>query len=291
MRRSPARSKPLVWGLALLAATLLPGVARAQSRIVSAGGDVTEIIYDLGAGNRLIGRDSTSTYPEAAQALPDIGYMRRLSAEPILALHPDLLIAATGAGPETVFTQLQAAGLRSVQLEEAPGLPGVIDKVRRIAHLLGRDEEGVKLIDHIETSEAALQARLAHVSQHPRVLVLLSGGHGALLAAGSGTAGDAILGLAGAQNAVSGFTGYKPLTAEIVSAAAPDAILVPAFALPAMGGKEGLLAQPDLAASPAAHQGRVIVIDGLLLLGFGPRTPEAAATLAAALHPDLPPAP
>lgn len=291
MRRAFLFPKVLALGLLLTGAACLPTLARGQSRIIAAGGDVTEIIYDLGAASQLVGRDSTSTYPKAATALPDIGYMRRLSAEPILALHPDLLIATTGAGPSPVFGQLRAAGLRTVLLQAPPSMPGVITKIRTISHILGRDVQGSTLITHVEAAQAALAARLASVRDHPRVLVLLSGGKGNLLAAGDGTAGAAIVMLAGGRNAVTGFTGYKPLTAEIVAAAAPDAILVPAFALPAMGGQRGLLAMPDLAASPAAQHAHVIVLDGLLLLGFGPRTPEAATTLAAALHPDLPAAP
>lgn len=283
--------RAMVLGLLLLGMACRPAQAAEPSRIVSVGGDLTEIIYDLGAESRLVGRDSTSTYPDAARALPDIGYMRRLSAEPILALHPDLLVATAGAGPASVFGQLQAAGLRTVQLQDRPGMAGVYDKIRSLARLLDRETQGAALIAKVEDEESKLTRRIATVRDRPRVLVLLSGGHGTLLAAGDGTAGAAILRLAGGRNAVKGFTGYKPLTAEIVAAAAPEAILVPDFALPAMGGRAGLLAQPDLAASPAAQKGHVIVMDGLLLLGFGPRTPAAAATLAAALHPGLATAP
>lgn len=71
------------WLLSLL--FVLPLGASASERIVSIGGDVTEIVYALGAEQQLIARDSTSLHPQAAAALPDVGYMRQLNAEGILS--------------------------------------------------------------------------------------------------------------------------------------------------------------------------------------------------------------
>ncbi|MCB8874841.1 heme/hemin ABC transporter substrate-binding protein [Acidisoma silvae] len=280
----------------LLAGTLLTAAifavpfnaAFAQTHIVSVGGAVTEIVYDLHQQDRLAGVDSTSDYPEGAKTRPDIGYMRRLAAEPILALHPDLLLIEAGSGPQGVLTQLQGAGVPIIMIPDQPGLPGVLDKIHTVAAALGQQAAGDVLAAQVEDSGQKLAARLTHVQRHPKVLVLMSGGKGNILAAGDGTAAQAIIRLAGGQNAVTGFPGYAPLSPEIVAASAPDVILIPDFALPGLGGEEAVLTLPDLAGSPAARNKRIVVMDGMLLLGFGPRTPQAAAQLAAVLHPDLP---
>ena len=81
-----------------LVAAALPARAQAQ-RVVSVGSALTEIIYALGAEKMLVGVDTTSLYPAAARSLPQVGYMRALSAEGVLSLRPSLVIATTAAGP------------------------------------------------------------------------------------------------------------------------------------------------------------------------------------------------
>ncbi|MCB8880487.1 ABC transporter substrate-binding protein [Acidisoma cellulosilytica] len=289
MRALPLLSPALLSGsmLAGFVLTAPLSAAQAQTHIVSVGGALTEIIYDLHQEDRLVGIDSTSNYPDAVKRLPDIGYMRRLAAEPILALNPDLLLIEEGSGPPAVLTQLHATGVTMIMIPDTPGLPGVVDKIHKVSAALGQTAAGDALAAQVESAGQILAARLAHVQNRPKVLVLMSGGKGNVLAAGDGTAAQAIIDLAGGQNAVAGFSGYKPLTPEIVAASAPDVILIPDFALAGLGGEKAVLDLPDLAGSPAAQNKRVVVMEGMLLLGFGPRTPLAATDLAAALHPEL----
>lgn len=75
------------WGILLAALPLFASAA--AERVISLGGDVTEIVYALNAGQQLVAKDSTSTWPAAAQKLPDVGYLRQLNAEGILSLRPD----------------------------------------------------------------------------------------------------------------------------------------------------------------------------------------------------------
>jgi iron complex transport system substrate-binding protein len=103
--------------------------------------------------------------------------------------------------------------------------------------------------------------------------------------AGRETGADTIIELAGGVNAVQGYAGYKPLTSEAVIAAAPDVILLLDKGLESIGGSAALWELPGLALSPAGRQRRVISLDGLLLLGFGPRLGQAAMTLQQALYP------
>ena len=278
----------LAWlsGLFFFGAFAAPALAEAE-RLISVGGSVTEIVYALGAGDRLVAVDSTSSYPPAADDLPDVGYMRRLSAEPILALEPELLLLVEDAGPQATIDQLRAAGVRIVTLPDEPSLAGVRKKIGQVAAALELPEAGEALVQRIEAAQRDVAEKLMAVSSRPSVLFLLSVGNGAPLAAGRGTSAAGIIELSGGRNALDGFAGYKPLSPEAAAAAQPDVILVTARTLERLGGREALLARPELAASPAASAGRLIAMDALLLLGFGPRTAEAMARLAQALHPDV----
>lgn len=280
----PARTPCLVACLLLLAS---PAAAAPPERIVSIGGSITEIVHALGAVDRLVAVDSTSRYPPAVRDIPSVGYMRRLSAEPIIALAPDLVIAEGDAGPPAVLDQLRSAGIDLVVAPDDPSPEGLLAKVRLVAEAIGREAEGAALAARLEAEIDALRGAVAEAASRPRILFLLSVGSGPPLAAGAGTSAEGIIELAGGRNAVEGFEGYKPLSPEAAVAAAPEAVLVTERGLDLLGGTEALLARPEVAGTPAGRAGRVIAMDGLLLLGFGPRLPEAATRLAATLHPGL----
>ena len=277
-----------IWLYAFLLCTALTSpVAAEEQRLISVGGSITEIVYALGAAERLVAVDSTSSYPPAADKLPDVGYMRRLSAEPILALEPDLLLLVEDAGPKTTIDQLGAAGVRIVLIPDEPSLNGMHEKVRQVAAALDLASEGDALNSRIDEAQRGVARKLAAVTERPRVIFLLSVGNGAPLAAGKNTSAAGIIDLAGGQNALAQFSGFKPLSPEAAAAARPDVILVTERTLERLGGRKAILSRPELGASPAAAAGRLVALNGLLLLGFGPRTPEAVALLAQALHPTL----
>jgi iron complex transport system substrate-binding protein len=271
--------------IALLACLAAPALAEAPAkRVVSLGGSVTEIAVALGAADRLIARDSTSTYPAAVEGLPDVGYLRALSAEGVLALAPDLIIAEADAGPVEVVQVLRAAG---VQFETMPGDPtpeGIAAKIAAVGAALDLDAAAAAPAAKVTEDLAAQQALAAEVTQPKRVLFIMSAQGGRIMAGGEGSSADAMIRLAGGVNAATAFQGYKQMTDEAVLAARPDVIL--------MMDRDGdhaaldaeLFALPSLATSPAAAEGRVIRMNGLLLLGLGPRTAEAARALYEALY-------
>lgn len=259
-----------------------PALAEDAARIITLGGSVTEIAVALGAGDRLVARDSTSNFPESIQALPDVGYIRALSPENILALDPTLIVAEGDAGPPEAVEVLKAAGIPFVLVPEASDPDGVVAKVTAVAEAL--DLPGEALAAEVLTGLQAATAKAAEISTPKRVLFILSLQGGAVMAGGEGSEAEGIIRLAGAVNAATGFTGYKPMTDEAVLAAQPDVIL--------MMDREGdlaisdadVVAQPALSQTPAAATGSIVRMDGMLLLGFGPRTPEAANTLHDALY-------
>ncbi|MDF1734053.1 MAG: ABC transporter substrate-binding protein [Minwuia sp.] len=276
----------VVIGLGLLAWGPQPASAE-NTRIVSIGGSVTEIVYALGAGSRLVAVDQTSLHPPEAQDLPDVGYLRALSAEPILSLAPDLVLVEADAGPPEVLTQLESAGVTVTRMSDEPDIGGVQQKIHQVAAALGLDDLGAELARQVGADHARVIAQVAKVQTQPRVMFVLSAGRGAPLVAGEGTSAESIITLAGGRNAITGFPDYRPLSPEAGVAASPGVILVTHRTMRLLGGIEGLVTLPGIIGTPAADDRRIVAINGLLLLGFGPRTPEAVAELAEALHPGL----
>ncbi len=271
----------------LLLGLAAPLPALAAERIVSLGGAVTEILYDLGLGEEIVAVDSTSLFPAAAREKPDVGYLRQLAAEPIVALGPTLVIGTESAGPPVVLEQLKGAGLRVVLVPDEYSAAGVLHKIALVSGAVGKNEEGEALAAGVAKRFRTLEEALAPISARPSVLFLLAAAKGAPLAAGQGTAADAMIRIAGGSNAVQGYAGYKNLSSEAAVGLDPYLVVVAEHALASMGGLAALKARSDLGLLPAVREGRILVIDANLLLGFGPRAAEGAWVLAKRLHPVL----
>lgn len=276
-----ARRRTLTVAAALcLAASRARAADPGAPRVVTVGGALTEIVYALGAEALLVGTDTTSLYPEAARATPKVGYARALSAEGVLSLRPTVLIATAEAGPPAVLAQLEAAGVRLLRGDGGHSIDALLRNVRTVGAALGRSEQARKLAAQVEQQWRATAARIAPRTPAPRVLFVLSHVATNVQVAGEGTAAAAMIALAAARNALTGFSGYRPLTAEAAVAAAPEFILTTTQGAEALGGAERLLAQRGLALTPAARARRVLALDALYLLGFGPRMPQAVAEVA-----------
>jgi iron complex transport system substrate-binding protein len=265
-------------------AVRLAAAGSGPQRVVCVGGALTEIVYALGAGERLVGVDTTSVFPPAAQALPQVGYQRQLSAEGILARKPDLVIATADAGPPAVLRQLREAGVRVQSVPVGYTPQALQDKVRRVAAALDMARAGEALQARLDAAWRELNARAVAAAARPRVLFVLAHAGPTILIAGKDTAADAMITLAGGVNALAATQGYKPLSPEAVIAAAPDVILITGEGLEAVGGAARLLDRPGLANTPAARNRRVVAMSALYLLGFGPRAPQAVAELTRALY-------
>jgi len=282
----------LAGGASLL--TLPAWAAAPERRIVSIGGALTETFYALGAQADLVGADTTSLYPAAAQKLPSVGYARALSAEGVLSLRPTLIVATQDAGPPAVMRQLEGARVPTVVVDADHRAEGVFMRTQRVAEVCGRADAGRALVLELQRAwtqaRGAVAQRVQRVQQQgaakpaPRVLFVLSHSMSQVRVSGAGTAASAMIDYAGGVNALSGFDGYRPLTPEAAIAAAPDVILVTDQGLAAAGGIDGLLKAPGLGQTPAGRGRRVVTLDALFMLGFGPRLPQAVTALAQALH-------
>lgn len=256
------------------------------SRIVAVGGSITEIVYALGEEKKLVGRDSTSVFPEAAFQVPDVGYMRALSPEGVLSVNPSAIIAIHGSGPREAVDVLKKASLPYVEIPDAYTHEGIIEKIELVGHALGVDDKAKTLAASVGADLAKTETLISGIKEKKRVLFILSFQDGKILGAGEHTAASGILALAGADNAVAGFPGYKQLTDEAVLEAKPDFILM--MNRPGAGDHAAvdaqLLAHPAIASTPAGQNKAIVRMDGAYLLGFGPRTAAAARDLAAVLY-------
>lgn len=297
------------------------------SRVAVAGGSLVEILYALGEQDHIVAVDRTSNYPEAAKQLPQIGYVRNISAEGLLSLEPSFVLGEHDTGPPEVVEQLARLGVDMLLVPEQFSVAGIRAKIRCVAAAMGADAAGETLAasllagvvglsedvpgegapghvagGNIATRDMAGKVAgqaLGHVAGNvagnaaekaaprPRGVVLLGLREGAPIAAGFNTSGQGLLNMAGAVNLMD-FEGWKPVSVEVMAAVGPEFIVIPNRGVQMAGGLQALLEHPALRLTPAARERRVITMDGMAMLGFGPRTVRAAAELRARLRADHP---
>lgn len=294
-KRRTQRSSASLGTLAVVVATLFATAPIKASelrntqakRIVAVGGAVTEIIYALGLEDRIVGIDTTSLYPpQALKQKPNVGYMRQLSAEGVLGLNPELIIATEGAGPKDTLAVLAAAKVPIVTVPETFSEDGILERIRIVARELGVEQRGTCLTDAVAKDLGELRKLRERIAGKRRVMFVISLINGRAMVAGRKTAADEIIALSGGANAVDAYEGYKPLSDEAIVAAKPDVILVMQRGSDAVTS-DMIFANAAFALTPAAKDKAFIAMDGLYLLGFGPRTAAAARDLATSLYPAL----
>ena len=257
------------------------------SRILSIGGDVTEILYALKAEDKIIAVDSTSQFPaDALKTKANVGYLRALSSEGVLSTNPSLIIAGKDAGPPPVVAVLKASSIPYLEVPDNQTPEGVAAKIRFIASVVGAQAAGDALAKDVENDFALLAEQRAKIGKPKRALFILSVQNGRATIGGANTSADAMIKLAGAENVAAGAQGYKPLADEAAVELAPDAIVT------MQHGRNGppsahIGSVKSLQGSPALQNQRVIEMNGLYLLGFGPRCARAARELMIALYPEL----
>jgi len=250
--------------------------AISTEKIITLGGNITETVYALGEGAKLVGVDVSSLYPAEVEALPKVGYYRQISAEGIISLGPTVIIGSDAVGPADALEKIKKVGIPVQVLSSKKTLAGAQERITGIAKLLNKETEGKKLIDN-------MNAELAKVNKpntKPKVLFIYARGAGSVNVAGTATSAEEMITLAGGINAVSEYEGYKPINSEAIIAAAPDVILMTARGLESIGGIDAVAKLQGISLTPAGKEKKIIAMDDLLLLGFGPRTGQAVQELA-----------
>jgi iron complex transport system substrate-binding protein len=249
-------------------------------------GSLAEIVFSLGLGDRVVGRDTATTFPAAA-GLPLVTPAGHdLSAEGILRLNPTVVLTDTTIGPAVVIEQIRSAGIPVVFFAPDRSLESVPTRVAAVAAALGVADAAQAVVDRFEADLAAAAYAVPDEVDRPMVAFLyLRGTAGIYLIGGDGAGSDAMIEAAGGRDAGSelGLVNFRPLTAEALAAAAPDVLLVMSGGLRSVGGVDSLLAMAGIAQTPAAQHRRVIDVDDGFLLNFGTRTPEVVRAITTAL--------
>ncbi|MEP5153586.1 ABC transporter substrate-binding protein [Planktotalea sp.] len=256
-----------------------------QADVLSIGGSVTEIIYALGQEHRLVARDVTSTYPTAALDLPSVGYIRALSPEGVLSVNPDMIISEEGAGPPEALSVLKEAAIPFIEIPDGFDANTVSAKIKAVGAALEVEAEADVLAADIHARIAAATARAHDLTDTPkRVMFVLSTQGGRVMAAGTDTSADAIISLSGGINAIEGISGYKPISDEAIGLAAPEIIVMMDRRGDHAASDAEFWAMPAIKLTPAAETKSIVRMDGLLLLGFGPRVADAIEELSNAIY-------
>ncbi len=253
-------------------------------RIVSLNGTVTEILCGLGLQSQIVGVDVTSTYPAAMEKVTKVGHNRNIGAEAVLALQPTLIVgtkSATGMDikPELI-RQFEQAGVKTLFFEQTHSVAGARKLIQDVGAAFRKPAQATALIRKLDVDLAGVRKP----AKAKKILFIYARGAGNMMVAGEHTPVDQLITLAGGQNAVTGFDSFKPLTAEALVSANPDAILLFSSGLESLGGMSGLLKVPGVAQTNAGRSKAVIEMDGQLMTGFSPRLGLAVQELSRKLN-------
>ncbi|WP_369030808.1 heme/hemin ABC transporter substrate-binding protein [Streptomyces adonidis] len=264
----------------------------AAERIVPLSGSLSEIVFTLGLGDRVVARDITATFAQA-EKLPIVTRNHDVSAESVLSLKPDLVLAETTTGPEEAIGQIRDAGVPVLVIDPAKGLGDVGPRIQAIADALGVPTAGKELTKRSEDRIAAVRKGIpqsAEGDEKPRVAFLyLRGSASVYLIGGKDSGATSLLEAAGAidAGADSGLEkDFTAITTEALAQAAPDAILVMTKGLESVGGIDGMVEIPGVAQTPAGMERRVVSIEDGVLLNYGPRTDQVLRSIVAQLYAD-----
>lgn len=265
--------KKIILGFVVLCCALS---ASAAERLVVAGGSLTELVYAIGAGDRVVGVDETTSFPPETADLPHIGYWKQLSSEGILSLRPDSVITWQDAGPSLVLEQLRTQKVKVLTL---PRIPATVEQmyanIHTLSAALGEQQKGDALVSSLRQRLETVALRNAQMKPVTALFILSAGGS-APQVAGQGSVADAIMTLAGAHNAAQ-HSQYKGYSAEALIAANPDVIVVTSQMV--QGDLNRLAAIAGITHTAAWKNQRIITVDQALILGMGPRIADAVETL------------
>ncbi len=256
-------------------------------RIVPLSGSLSEIVFTLGLGDRVVARDITATFQQAAK-LPVVTRNHDVSAESVLSLAPDLVLAETTTGPQEALDQIRAAGVPVLVVKPATGLADVGARIRAVADALGVPAAGKELTERSQDRIDAVREAIPAHADHPRVAFLYLRGSASVYLIGGATSGaTSLVEAAGGidAGADSGLTrDFTAITTEALAKAAPDAILVMSKGLESVGGLDGLVKIPGIAQTPAGMERRVVSVEDGVLLNYGPRTDQVLRSIVDQLY-------
>jgi iron complex transport system substrate-binding protein len=262
-------------------------LAAPARRVVSLAPSNTEILFAMGAGSQVVGRDELSDYPAQVAGIQSVGgSMGNFSTEAIVALKPDLVLAAEINTPELVKT-LEGLGLTVYYLANPTTLNGMYTNLETVAKLTGHVDETSTLIQSLKARVTAVDTKLSGISEKPTVFYELDATDASKpFTAGPGTFIDLLIQRAGGTNVASTLKDHYPqVSLEELVVLNPDIIILSDSAYGE--SPEKVAARPGWGTLAAVKNGRVYPFDYHLLSIPGPRLVDGLEQLAKLLHPDL----
>src|SRR5687767_815299 len=255
-------------------------------RVLSMAPSNTEILFAIGAGSQVVGRDSLSDYPAEAADITDIGStFEALNTEAIVSLKPDLVLAAEINTPEQV-KQLEDLGLTVYYLKNPATLEEMYDNLAIVAQLTGHEDEAAALTESLKARVAAVDEKIAPLSSRPGVFYELDATDPAKpYTAGKGTFITLLIDRAGGYNIASDIDGYPQFSLEQVVTADPAFIILGDARYGV--SPESIAQRPGWENLSAVKNGNVVPFNDDLASRPGPRLVDALEELAKILRPGL----
>jgi len=257
-------------------------------RIVCVSKQLTEILFALGQGDKIVGVDLSSTYPPETKNITTVGYHRMLSAEGIISLNPTVVYYNGGTdasiGPESVIKQLKDVG---IPLKEYPGTP-TIDSTKMLIRLLakefGVEPKAEEICNKLDADMKKAEDKVKTYTTKPKVLVIHYGraSNNYFVMGNKGNQNNMIV-WAGGINAVD-TSGFKLLSSEIIVKSQPDVILATDFGYDRLGSEDKFVELPGINLTPAAKNHRIYRIEEHDLIYPGPRTGENVSKIIELIH-------
>ena len=261
-----------------------------EMRIVCLSKHLTEIMFALDLGNKIVAVDLSSTYPDSAKLLKTVGYHRALSAEGIISMEPDLVIHSKDIGPEQVESQLLKTGIK----EKIFGAANTIDSAKLLIKELGdyfgagsKADSIIKKMDN-DLSLATRKVTEKQITDTPSVMIIHFGraNNVYFVMSGRNGAGDKMIKMAGGKTAHYDAKGARQISAEAVAAANPDIIIATDYGFDQMGNMDKfIIGVPGVSLTNAAKNKRIYRFEEHDLIYFGPRTGENILKLFNLIHP------
>jgi iron complex transport system substrate-binding protein len=262
-------------------------LAAPAERVISLAPSNTELLFAVGAGSQVVGRDPYSDFPAEAAAVADIGdTFVELNTELIISLEPDLVLAAGITPPEQV-AQLEQLGITVFWLGNPTDLEGLYANLETVGLLTGHEQDALAAVDALSARADAVTAAVSGVTEKPTVFYEVDGlsDSNAPFTAGAGTFIDLIINLAGGTNAAAALIDYAPMSVEELLVQDPDVILLGDSIYGAT--VEAVAQRAGWGSLSAVQNGTVYPFDDNLMSRPGPRLIDALEQLAELLHPDL----
>jgi len=252
-------------------------------RLVSLAPSITENVFALKAGDRLVGVTDWDNYPEEVANIERIGGLEP-NIEKILSLEPDLVLAHASVNDNAV-QPLRDVGLSVLVLPEAQSFDGTYAVLRMLGQALGAQEQAEEVIQQMEAKKADIVAKVADIPETEKVRVWVEVSPD-LYTAGSGTFIDDLIRLAGGINVAAEVEGWAQLSEEQVIAAQPDVIITTYGYYTEEPPAKMIASRKSWADIPAVRDGRIYDVDSDIISRPGPRLAEGLLQVAASLYPD-----